>query len=414
MVSPAGVPIGFRDLRQILFRYLLRCGDPVGEFTRRVCQEFGVKNCFVICSGRAALCIILQALRKLAGKGKNEVIVPAYTCFSVAASVVRAGLKLRLCDVNPFTLDFDYEALQKVDFSRVLCLVSSNLLGLPNNLPRLTSLAKKQGIFLVDDACQAMGAKIRGKPVGTFGDVGFFSLDRGKNITAMGGGIIVTSDPHIAHEIGMQIAALQKPGFFASLWVIIKLLTYFLFLRPSLYWIPHRLPFLKLGQTFYEVQFPISGISKLQAAIALQMMEKLEEVNRIRAYNARTLIEKVGSGSLPLYFPQPLPGSQAVFLRLPVLIWNRQAKEWVSKQMAKTGICARGMYPCPLNSIREVVEHLVLVSNNDCPNAKRLSGSILTLPTHPYVSQGDIQRMSEILVQLKDKLISVETPPKNL
>ena len=72
-----------------------------------------MKHCFLVSSGKAALTLILQALKELHPE-RNEVLIPAFTCYSVPSSIVRAGLKVKLCDISPDTLDFDYNQLEKI------------------------------------------------------------------------------------------------------------------------------------------------------------------------------------------------------------------------------------------------------------------------------------------------------------
>jgi perosamine synthetase len=84
--------------------------------------------------------------------------------------VARAGLVIRLCDVDPKTLDLDLNALARLDLSRVLCIVPSGLYGLPGYLGALEQIAWDSGASLVDDAAQCLGATKDGRPCGTFGD----------------------------------------------------------------------------------------------------------------------------------------------------------------------------------------------------------------------------------------------------
>ena len=152
---------------------------------------FGVAHCFPVSTGRAALTLLLQALSRLS-PDRREVIVPAYTCFSVPASIVKAGLTPRIVDVRPDTLDFSADALAGVDGRSVLAVIATNLYGMPNDLPALSQAARQMGAFLIDDAAQAMGADVGGRASGTWGDAGLYSLDKGKNISAIDGGLLVT------------------------------------------------------------------------------------------------------------------------------------------------------------------------------------------------------------------------------
>ena len=86
------------------------------------------------------------------------------------AAAVRAGLKIRLVDVDPETLDFDDDSLERCDWGRVAALVTHNLFGLPNETKRLERLAEREGFLLIDDAAQAFGARRGGRAAGSAGD----------------------------------------------------------------------------------------------------------------------------------------------------------------------------------------------------------------------------------------------------
>ncbi len=187
-LAPSGTPITAKEITFWL-RSVFSQSSTVQMFTNTICHYLGVKYCFFVSTGRAAMTILLQSLAELTNPKKNIVIIPAYTCFSVPASIIKAGLKIKVCDVNPHTLDFDYDKLRQIDFDNVLGIVSGNLYGIPNNLDLLEKISKENNVFFIDDAAQCLGGRsAMGRHAGTFGDAGIFSLDKGKVITSMNGG----------------------------------------------------------------------------------------------------------------------------------------------------------------------------------------------------------------------------------
>ena len=173
------------------------------------------------------------------------------------ASIVKAGLRPRLVDVDPDTLDFDRAALDAADTSRVLAIVATNLYGMPNDLPRLVAFGRARGVFVVDDAAQAMGATSSGRPAGTWGDAGLYSLDKGKNVSAIDGGVLVTSDDRVADALRAEIATLGGPTLARRAEHVAKALVYATLLQPRLYWMPNAIPQLGLGRTVFTTEFAI-------------------------------------------------------------------------------------------------------------------------------------------------------------
>jgi len=111
-LPPAASPIPLIDILRA-FPACLHPNSPVSRFEREIRQEFDSKYCFLLSSGKAALTIILLALKKIY-PDRSQVVIPAFTCYSVPAAVKRAGLKIRLCDLAPSSLDLDQQQLKKI------------------------------------------------------------------------------------------------------------------------------------------------------------------------------------------------------------------------------------------------------------------------------------------------------------
>jgi dTDP-4-amino-4,6-dideoxygalactose transaminase len=355
----------------------------------------GVRHCQTICTGRAGLTVILRALRRLSARGRDEVIVPAYTCFSVPASVVRAGLTPRLVDVDPITLDYDRARLHATDFERVLAVVATNLYGLPSDVPGLTTLAHERGSFVVDDAAQALGAQVGGRFSGTLGDVGLYSFDKGKNISAIDGGAIVTDDQSIALMLDVEAANLPPTSPAEVLHALAKLAAYVAFLRPRLYWIPNAIPQLGLGRTVYSTSYEIARQPSVLASLALATLLRLEEYTAARRHNAATLLAGI-DGMHGVRSVEPLPDSHPVYLRLPLLLASREARDSALVALNRAGIGATGSYPTSIADI-PMLQGRLRGSERDAPGARSLAGRILTLPTHPLVTPFDVRRATAVL-----------------
>lgn len=136
------------------------------------------------------LYLLISELSRRRNYQQDEVLLPGYTCYSLASSVVRAGLKIRVYDLDPRTLQPDIESIVRNRSSRTLAIIHQHLFGIPMPIEGITSLAKETDITVIEDAAQALGGRLNGKALGTLGDFGLFSFGRGKPLPLGGGGDI--------------------------------------------------------------------------------------------------------------------------------------------------------------------------------------------------------------------------------
>ncbi|HXW68969.1 MAG TPA: aminotransferase class I/II-fold pyridoxal phosphate-dependent enzyme, partial [Dissulfurispiraceae bacterium] len=211
VIPPAAAPVDLLSLLSGLMGVVYGTGY-LKRLENEIKDYFKVNHVFLFSSGKAALAIALRALKTIA-PGKDEVIIPAYTCYSVPSAIIRAGLKIAPCDLDPSCLDFDYDQLEKTINDKTLCIVPTHLFGIPADMDRVRRICRRRSIFILEDAAQAMGGTYKQKRLGTIGDLGLFSLGRGKNVTCGSGGILVTNSDRIASFIAKEWSPLAEPGF---------------------------------------------------------------------------------------------------------------------------------------------------------------------------------------------------------
>jgi len=399
-LAPAGIPISTGDLFRVA---ISSSGAESGanRFAEQVASLIGVEHAYHFGSGRASLAVILQALSEMDSGKRTEVVIPAYTCFSVASSVVKSGLKVRLCDIEPETLDYRYEDLEASDLSDVLAVAGCSLFGLPCDWNRLQVLKEKQGLHLIDDAAQAFGIAHDLTLAGSRGDIGFFSFGRGKNITTWSGGVAVTNNREIASAMESCVQKLEKSRTHGSLSILSRLFAYGILLRPRLYWIPNSLPFLGLGETVFDPEFEVSLMGELQGKLGLMMFSRVGMLNSIRAGVAQQLIDGL-SGVNGITIPGGSNSDIVPYLRLPVLLDSRELRDEAMQRMKKSGIGCSKMYPSPINEIPGISRH---ISNPDdaFAGARQVADRLITLPTHPYVTDKHIKTMIQTLCDLLNR-----------
>lgn len=175
----------------------LTLGQYGATFEQRFAQFCGVKHGVAVNSGTAALEIILRCLN-VAGK---DVLVPANTFFATAAAVVHAGARPVLMDTDPESFGTAPEEAERRITPHTAAMIVVHVGGIVScRMPDLVDLARRKGIWLVEDAAHALGASFRDTQAGTFGLAGAFSFYPTKVLTAGEGGMIVTNDDRLAEE----------------------------------------------------------------------------------------------------------------------------------------------------------------------------------------------------------------------
>jgi perosamine synthetase len=394
-VAPAGAPIGARNLARWAGALLSADRGSREALAAAIAARVGVRHASLICTGRAGLSVLARAIRRLKPEA-DEIIVPAYTCYSVPASIARAGLRPRLVDVDPDTLDYDRAALETADLRRVAAVVATNLYGIPNDMPALVAFARGHGLLVVDDAAQALGAVSSGQPAGTWGDAGLFSLDKGKNVSAIDGGVLVTSDARVQEALAAELATLVEPPMPRRVEHLVKALVYATLLHPRLYWIPNAIPQLGLGRTVYTTDFAIEHQDPSLAALGTIMIRHLDAFTAARRANADRVMAAIGAPRGVTRPPVP-PGSEAAWLRLPLLVHDAGRRARLLAELTAAGIGATGSYPAALADVPELQPSLAGAGGGAFPGARTVASRIVTLPTHPYVSAADVATMARIV-----------------
>ncbi len=198
---PASCPEADRNVSQLITRressYYGRNGV-VARFEREFAEYHNIEYCLTTCSGTAALYLSYLAL----GFGRGaEVIVPVYSYPGTVTPLLLLGAKIRFCDVSPLTGNICPDSLKKAITPSTVGVVVTHMWGDPIDLDAVMAVCSEYGLKLVEDCSHAIGATFRGKRVGTFGDVGCFSLQANKLVCAGEGGVLITRHREIMGEV---------------------------------------------------------------------------------------------------------------------------------------------------------------------------------------------------------------------
>ncbi len=393
-LPPVGSKIYLRDILKSI-KGSLTNPHVMEDFKEAIEKYFGVKHCLLINSGRAALTAILMALKQ--GDDQDEVIIPSYTCFSVPAAIVRAGLKISLCDIELETLDFNYEQLEGIISERTLAIVPCHLFGLVSDVDRVIAIAKKKKIWVIEDAAQAMGAKLNSRFVGTIGDAGFYSLGRGKPMTTMGGGIIITNNSQLKDKISAEKDSFIRNSKLKNqnLKFIVQSLVYSIFLHPRLFWFPEMLPFLRVGETVYDPNFSIGPFTHIQAQEGLIALKRLKEENTLRYQKGTHYFKKLYQQD-GLVSPKPADDSSPIYLRYPIFLKDKNQRDKIYQNLKSQGLGSHFMYPSSIGKIKGISPHMREISHREM--GEKVAEKFLTLPTHEYLSEKEIDEIKKCLI----------------
>lgn len=386
-LPPALAPLGLSDIARGLLA-MGRSHRTTSAFTDSLREYFQVRHCCLLSSGKASLALILRALRELY-PDRDEVLIPAFTCYSVPAAIFRVGLKIRICDVEPATLDFDYAELAgQLAAPRLLCVIPTHLFGVTADIAKLREIIGRRDLPIVEDAAQAMGGERRGRKAGTMGDVGFFSLERGKAFSTVKGGIVVTDSEAIGRAVQRQVETLPANTLAEQLVTALYAIALAVFSRPRLYWLPRSLPFLGLGETIFAPDFAIGRLSAFQAGMAAGWQDRLRENIRQRGNNARHLAQLgIPAACNPELFASGL-------LRYPVLAADHEEKMALLDASDRLGLGCADVYPGTVETIAALADSLV---GGTSRKARSIVARMITLPVHPYVSFGQLNKIAELL-----------------
>ncbi len=392
-LPPAAAPIYLKNIVDGL-KGFLKGDQEIKRFESEIEDHFFSKHCWLVSSGKAALTLILQALKDM-HPDRDEIVIPAFTCFSVPSAIDQSGLKITLCDLARNTLDFDFEMMRRIlrqSEGKILSVVPTHLFGLPAGVKRLKEMVDDPEISIIEDAAQAMGEDHYGKKLGTIGDVGFFSLGRGKALSTIEGGIILTNRDDIAECIDRRFRELKTYSDAESGVLLLYALVLNLLLHPSIFWLPKSLPFLKLGETHFDSDFEMKKMSPFQAGLAKNWSDKLKYFQERRKECTNSWMPGIRSGHLSHFVSEKrdIPS----LIRFPAMIRDIAKKNRILAFGDQNGLGIMPTYPSAINKIHELKEQF---EGMDFPNSSELAKRLITLPVHPFVSNRDIERILDIL-----------------
>jgi len=173
---------GFNEKRKDIFK--------VQEFEEMIAGYMGVKYALAVASGTAAVRVALASLGIEPG---DEVITQSFTFVATIEAILEAGAIPVIAEVDQ-SFNMDPKDLETKITNKTKAIIPVHMLGVPAKMDEICNVAKRHGIKVLEDSCQACGSSYKGRKTGTIGDIGCFSFDFVKTITTGEGGMVVTDD----------------------------------------------------------------------------------------------------------------------------------------------------------------------------------------------------------------------------
>ena len=386
----AGFKMGLRD-----FLRLHPPGSLEGDFRRYLQLPYAA----VTYSGTAALYFILETMKKLSPK--KTVVIPSFVCPLVALAIVRAGLKIKVCDIKPDRFDFEEGQLKNIcqKDEDILAVIAVHLAGIPVDLRGIGEIIQKQNIFLIEDCAQALGAESKGKKVGTFGDFAFFSLCRGKGLTIYEGGVLVTPHAHHIPLLQETIKNLQSQNFLSESLKILELFGYAVFYRPCLFWSVFRLP-QKFWQSqgdqiramgeYYTTDFDIHCVSHFRKKLGHVLFLRLDREIAQQRQKAQFYFKHLQQPGLDMI--QESVGSKAVYPYVSIIIKDLKKRQKIFRRLQKEGLGSSIIYVTTIDDY-PYLKNVIAPQQN--PHGRYLASHTLTLSTSTFLTEKDLLRITQ-------------------
>ena len=310
-------------------------------------------------SGTDALHLALRALDIGAG---DEVITTAFTFVATTEAIGIVGAHPVFADIDPDTFNIDPAKIEAAITPKTKAIIPVHLYGQPCDMDAIMDIAKRHNLYVIEDCCQAIGAKYKGKMVGTFGDIGCFSFYPTKNLGGMGdGGLISVNSENLKN----RIIALRNHGG---------------------------------AVRYYHDEIGVnSRLDEIQAAILRIKLNYIDEWNKARRDHAKTYNE-LFAGHPDIVTPSELDDTYCVYHQYTLKIPNRDN---IHKMLIENGVGAMLYYPVPLH-LQKVHAHLGF-SKGMLPHTEKNTELVISLPMFPELTLEEQKTVASTLIDCLEK-----------
>ncbi|HUL35107.1 MAG TPA: DegT/DnrJ/EryC1/StrS family aminotransferase [Candidatus Eisenbacteria bacterium] len=339
----------------------LSLGPKLAEFEGCLASYLGARNTIAVSSGTAGLHLCFRALG--IGEG-DEVIVPSFAFIAVANVLRYERASPIFVDIEPQTLNLDPSRIEAAITPRTKAILVVHTFGCPAELGQIMSIAWRHNLYVIEDACEAIGAEYEGKKVGTLGHAGVFAFYPNKQITTGEGGAVATADSALASKM----RALRNQGRMNSDG-----------------WFQHS----EVGYNY--------RLSEMNCALGITQLKRIEAILARRADLAGMYNQKL-TGLQDLRLPVPdLAGcklSWFVYVLRLAEHFSESQRDWIVQEMNRRGIGC-GRYFAPIH--RQPAYSKATARPGQLPVTERESVRCLALPFFNRLRDSEISEVCETL-----------------
>jgi dTDP-4-amino-4,6-dideoxygalactose transaminase len=357
------------------------------------------------CSGTAALVIALTTLKQMSDR--RSVVIPAYTCPLVALAVMHCGLRPVLCDLQPTRFDLSPEALVQVCNDDTLAVVATHLGGRVADLTTISAIARRNGAWVIEDAAQSLGATYQGRPVATFGDIGFCSLAVGKGLTLYEGGVLAARDEGLRQAL-RETSAQAVP--YRATWEMLRLAQLFAYgvlYQPAALRLAYGVPLrraLKRGRLIDAVgddvppSIPIHRVGTIRRMIGGNASIRLGSFLAMLSEQAiarKNDLERISG----LTVMSDSHGNDGTWPFLMVLMPTARARDAALARLWTTGLGVSRLF---IHALPDYPRLAGKLGAPDVPNARDFAARMLTISNSPWLRDRDFATIQSVLAGVID------------
>lgn len=342
-------------------------GPEIEEFERQLSEYLGVNYCIVLNSGTSALHAILAAYG--IGSG-DEVIVPSFTFIATANAPLFVGAKPVFADIEKVTLGLDPDRVREKISRRTRAIIPIHFGGSPCMIEELKKICDDNGLILIEDAAESLGARINKKRVGSIGEACILSFCQNKIITTGEGGAVATNSETVYQRLKLFCShgRLESTSYFSTV---------------------HSQDYITLGYNF--------RMSSILAALGISQLRKIDYIIELRRNRAAAMTGKLLNVK-GIIVPELPPEYYRVYQLFPVLIQDGKVlRDQLQEYLAKKGIMTK-VYFEPVH-LTKFYRDSFGYCGGELPVTEKISESILALPIYPSLTEEEINYITNSIFE---------------